>query len=208
MKGLMRSNYYLIEKSFVGILIFCTVIVVAACAYVISGGESDLLTAILGMQIGIFATPTMVIMRNDLTSKWSQFQLTLPVSRNQIVKVNYLSFLILTGCSFILCSLNILIYKIVGADLDVDIIKIMLTMCLTSGLLDVALAFPLVMKFGKEKTDLICMISIFASFSPIILAVIFGNVNLMIVLLIIFSVCCFVGSYFLSCKMFSNKDVS
>lgn len=207
MKGLMRSNYYLIEKSLRGVLIFGTVIVVPACVYVISSGESDLITAVLGMQIGLFATPAMVIMRNDLTSKWSQFQLTLPVSRNQIVKANYLSFLILTGCSFILCSLNILIYTIIGADLDVDIIKIMLTMCFTSGLLDVALAFPLVMKFGKEKTDLICMISIFASFSPIFFAMIFDNLNIIIAFLIVFSVCCFVGSYFLSCKMFGNKDV-
>ena len=57
--------------------------------------EDMLLSMILAVQIFIFVVNTGTSLRVDETSKWSKFELTLPVRRHTIVRAKYVTFVLL-----------------------------------------------------------------------------------------------------------------
>ena len=83
-------------------------------------GEESIVSMVLAMQSFMFIANSGTALNTDVTSKWSNFEITLPVTRGDIVKARYISFLILILCGVFMSAftsfLTCLLYTSEAAD--------------------------------------------------------------------------------------------
>jgi hypothetical protein len=158
---------------------------------------------------------TMSTFAYDEQTKWNIYALSLPVSKNQIVRSKYLFALIILGLTSVVFVP--MMFFLPGGFSEEQVFSIQIIISLA--LLFIALMIPLIYRFGTQKFR-VAFLAIF--FGSIALAFLVKQLNLFslssfqmdeaglnraVFFLLLLSVALLVVSYFISCRIFSKKEV-
>ena len=110
---------------------------------------------VLAMQSFMFVANIGTALNTDVTSKWSNFEITLPVRRVDIVKARYLSFLILILCGVFMSALTSFLTVFVFKKLSADALIFGLSFGVSLSLLTSSFMYPIMLKIGTEKNEII-----------------------------------------------------
>lgn len=216
MRGLLRNNFYTMGTnlqlafgiSF--ILMFVPIIV----------GDS-VISMILGMQSFMFIANIGSALNIDVTSKWSRFEVTMPVKRNDIVKARYISFIILISCGVLMSTLTVLLSVSLLETITVDAITFGFSFGVSFSLITSSLMYPAMLKIGTEKNELIIFICagiavalfllVLFAVSPLIpimpTSLSVGKQTIIGISFFMLAVIIFICSYFISLRMYKKKEL-
>lgn len=217
MKGLIRNNFYSVGSVLKWTIAFCIVInvVVIIGAVRFSSNDSFLPMLMLG-QIGAFVGLTGTALQKDNTSKWSKYERTLPVKICNVVMARYISFLIFSIIGILLATITVLLFSVISAQpVNFERVGYGYSFGITFALLVPALLYPLVLKFGADKSEIMLMISVVITISlfvggSVILTPYLNhldNANMIYrITWIVMSVVMFISSYFISLALYKRKE--
>lgn len=211
MNGLIRNNLYSMEKS-----ILLAFAISAFLAIVPFGGmNSALLPMIISIQIFVFVVNIGTSLRADETVKWSKFELTLPIKRRDIVLAKYVSIILLILMGLVMGAVTFALSSFRGYAIDLSGLVYGLEYGLTLSLFSMSILYPLSLKLGAEKSEIIFVLSAFATIGMMLAFAaalsewtngmnmrhpLVGTVSLITALV------AFVCSYFVSVKIHSRKE--
>lgn len=210
MKGLLRNNYYSMQENMKLSLMIALFIGVLA-AFV----GNSLFTVAISVAIFIFPLNIGASLQTDETSKWNKFEITMPVSRKTVVLCKYLSYLMLTligtFCSFV----TVLLFIILGHSIEMHTIVFSYFNGLSLAMFTGALMYPILLKFGALKSELIIVISVILSMGcTVVIGLVMGGLvwgakvsQLSVSAVSMFvSVIFFVVSFFISVRIHAKKE--
>lgn len=213
MKGLLRNNLYATlanAKFFSAFMILFGIFVAAVISQSLQIGY--VMIGIIG-----FSISAITIAKNEFTSKWGKYKLTLPVKRADIIKSLFLNQIIwlLAGTLFVSTEMG-LSWFFHGCPFDqpIDVLS-MFALGVSLSLFMGAVFFPMFYISGEDKSELLIVISFLCAFGadfaiistvndllePGTASVIFGAV-----ILIICSILAFALSYPLTVKIFKRTE--
>lgn len=210
MKGLLANNFYSTQENIKLSLIIA--LVVAFIALFLK--DASFIPMIIAIQIFVFATNLGASLKMDAASKWNKFEITLPVTRRNIITAKYISFLflILIGVA---TSLITVAFQGLWGELNSKMIISGYGYGLQLSFSTIAIVYPLILKFGAEKSEPLIFVAAGLSLGMRLLVwyllylsdktIYFKNtivdyVSLALALVI------FVLSYFLSVRIHRNKE--
>lgn len=159
MKGLIRNNLYSMENS-----ILLAFVISAFLAIVPFGGSSSaLLPMIISIQIFVFVVNIGTALRADETAKWSKFELTMPIKRSTIVLAKYASIIILLCLGIMMGIATVVLSSHYGHTMDRSALVYGFEYGLTLSLFSTSMMYPLSLKLGVEKSEVIFIISAFVT---------------------------------------------
>ena len=206
MKGLVKKDLLILQKNSKMLLILLVVYFI--CSLKSDGIESFLLP----FMTAVFCISTFSY---DEFNKWDAYAVTLPGSRSSIVKAKYTVGLLTVLVSF---GLTIVLSLILGAirnNIDLGATILYSLIGIATGLIIIALIFPLIIKFGLEKGRISIMIASFG-FSALVMLV--GSIvkapkalvgfleKYLAYMLPIIAVLLFIGSYLLAKRIYAKKE--
>ena len=213
MKGLLRNNLYGTlsnAKVFAGVMILFGIFGVAVSSQSVQIGY-----VMIG-SIG-FSLSAIIVAKNEFTTKWGKYKLTLPVRRADIVKSQFLNQVIWlpVGIFFVGVELG-LSWLFHGCPFDqyIDVLTLF-ALGISMNLFMGAIFFPLFYAGGEERGEMFWMISILCAFGidytivtilndllePGITTIVFGAVALIVCSSVAFGV-----SYPVTVGIFNRKD--
>ena len=162
MKGLIRNNFYSVGSALKWTIAFCMVINVAVIMGAARFPSNDVFLPILILgQIGAFVGLTGTALQKDNTSKWSKYERTLPLKICNVVMARYISFLIFSIIGILLATITVLLFSLISAQpLNLERVGYGYSFGITFALLVPALLYPLVLKFGADKSEIMLIISV------------------------------------------------
>lgn len=210
MKGLLRNNYYSMQES-----MKLSAIMVLFLGVVAAFLGNSFLTMAISVPILIFPINIGSSLQTDETSNWNKFEITLPVSRSSIIKCKYLSFLMLVLTGLICSFLIFLLFVILGHDIKISVVAYSYFFGLSMAILTGSLMYPLILKFGASKSELVIIISVIgasAFFTGLwlIMSLMIKSADMRLsagITATIFSFLCFIISYFVSVRIHSKKEL-
>ena len=225
MKGLIKHNLYAVESTLKGYLCGVLLSILAICCFrfIVSDATLQTIANFASYVImGSFAGLPFTLLHNLSKSQWTRFELTLPITRKDVIKSRYLSFLIFTCFALVSFLLLNLVNYLLGIDLNLDIFFnfYTLTTCFILCLAVPAFLHPLTLICGIDKGEILFFISvacalIVCSLLPMVLfGQLIASMSSTIVSLYLFqcssillSFALFVGSYFISQKIYARQDL-
>lgn len=211
MKGLVRNNFYSMESNIrVSFLIALFLVLVPVFQ------ENDsIFQIILSMQIFLFIVNTGTALQVDEKSRWSRFERTLPVRKSDAVTARYLSFAALLLFGAMMGCLTVLVSALAGHPAGLLAVVRGFEFGLALSLFTAGFMYPLILKSGTEKSDMIMILSGIASIGIMVLlsalsALWIGEMNMkhpltgavsLAAALLVFAV-----SYRISIFIYSNKE--
>lgn len=217
MKGLIRNNFYSVGSTLKWTVAFCIFInIVVIIGIVRFPNNNGLLPTLMLGQIGAFVGLTATALQKDNTSKWSKYERTLPVRISDVVMARYISFLIFSVIGILLATVTVLLFS-VASNQPVNIERVVYgySFGIVFSLLVPALLYPLVLKFGADKSEIMLMISVLITMGlfvggSVILTPLFNNLNnadmIYRIVCIVISVVVFISSYFISVHIYKRKE--
>lgn len=214
MKGLLRNNFYSmgtnLQVSF-GIsliLVFIPLLI----------GEDSIVSMVLAVQSFVFIANVGTALNTDITSKWSSFEITLPVKRKDIIKARYISFLVLIFCGIIMSALTSFLTVFVFKTLSADTIIFGFAFGVSLSLLTSAFMYPVMLKIGTEKNELIIFICAGIATALFLMVIritapfvsdnfIISKKSLIGIIFASFSLALFMLSYFVSLTIYKRKEL-
>ncbi|MBP1904535.1 uncharacterized protein YacL [Paenibacillus turicensis] len=211
MKGLLANNFYSTQENIRLSLIIALVVAIAALFL----KEASFIPMIIAIQIFVFATNLGASLKMDAASKWNKFEITLPVTRRNIITAKYISFLflILIGVA---TSLITVAFQGLWGELNSKMIISGYGYGLQLSFSTIAIVYPLILKLGAEKSETLLFAAAGLSVGLRLLvwyllflsdkttnfksSIIVDYVSLALALLM------FVLSYFLSVRIHRNKE--
>ncbi len=163
MKGLLKNQFYGALGSAVILLLFFLAIGVG----LVISGNSLLLNIYVVVSSAAFAFNAVSGFRKEASSKWNKYELSIPVTRNQIVKSRFVSHAIWVFSGIILSALFVLITLAVHGNMYFyypvrD--PLMLFSCgMGIALLMGSIFYPLIYFLGTDKNEIIMIISLLGS---------------------------------------------
>ncbi|MGL4372737.1 MAG: ABC-2 transporter permease [Turicibacter sp.] len=217
MKGLIRNNFYSVESTLKWTIAFCILVNIVVVIGLIQFKNIDgFLSIFMLLQIGGFVGLTGTALEKDNTSKWSKYERTLPVKISDVVMARYISFLIFSGIGILLASVTVLLFSIFSNQLmDFERVGYGYTFGIVFALLVPALNYPLVLKFGADKLNMLLLISVlivaflFNGASAILTPYLsdLNNANMIYrIACIVISVGVYIMSYFISVYIYKRKE--
>lgn len=213
MKGLIRNNFYSMENN-----IKMSFIIALFSAIVSFFVKHDVFVQmIIAMQLFIFIVNVGTSLHADVISKWNKFELTLPVKSNDIIKAKYISFTILILLGIFMGSITAIYAYVTEGCSNMQSIFYGYEFGLTISATTAGIMYPLMLKIGTEKNEMIMILSSIAAvgllvFLSVILTPLTGEVNmkhpLVGIVSSIVAVTIFIGSYFVSVKIYRHKEFS
>lgn len=163
MKGLFLDNFY---KTIGNMKIFAFLVLAAGTAVLITGNDT-LLELFVYIAITALSANAIASMRKDADVKWNKLELTLPVTRSDIVKSKYISYLfwVLTGLviAAVFTALAVAIHGdmffVYGRRDTISLFTLGTAIALMVG----ALFYPLAYLFGIDKSETLLVISVIGS---------------------------------------------
>ena len=213
MKGLIRNNFYSMENNIK--LSFIVALFLAVVSFIVK--HDAFIQMIIAMQLFIFFVNTGTSLHADVVSKWNKFELTLPVRYNDIIKAKYISFAILILPGIFMGSITAVYACVTNGFSNVQSVLYGYEFGLTLSAATTGIMYPLMLKTGKEKNEMIMILSaIAASGLPVLLSAILAPLTggpdmkhpLTGIVSAIVSVVIFTGSYFVSVKIYRHKEFS
>ncbi len=214
MKGLLRNNFYSMGANLQ--LAFGISFVLVFIPLV--SGEESIVSMVLAMQSFMFIANSGTALNTDVTSKWSNFEITLPVTRGDSVKARYISFLILILCGVFMSAFTSFLTVFVFKKLSADALIFGLSFGVSLSLLTSSFMYPIMLKIGTEKNEIIvfaCAGIATALFMVVLrLAAPFARQNSAIsakslvgIIFALVSIGFFVISYFVSLGIYKRKEL-
>ena len=212
MRGLLLNNFYSMSSNIK--LSFSIALVLVFVSLFVGG---SFLPMIMGIQLFIFILNTGASLQIDEISKWSKFELTLPVKRRTIINAKYVSFIILIAIGILISTLTAIVYIVFKGSVDIKTLIWSYCFGLTLSIATPAFMYPFILKFGTEKSDLIILLSsglsVVLMFSiSILLSLFVPSINfrspIVGITSLIVSVLLFILSYFLAVWIHRNKEYS
>lgn len=162
MKGLIRNNLYSVGSTLKFTIAFCIFVNIAIMIGIMKFPNIEGLLPILMLgQIGAFAGMTATALQKDNTSKWSKYERTLPVKISEVIMARYISFLIFSVIGILLASITVLLFSVIPAQpVSLEKVSFGYSFGIVFSLLVPAFLYPLVLKFGADKSEIMLMISV------------------------------------------------
>lgn len=211
MRGLIRNNFYSMENnikmSFI-IALFLTVV-----SFFVK--HDAFIQMIIAMQLFIFIVNVGTSLHADVVSKWNKFERTLPIKYNDIIKAKYISFAILILLGIVMGSITTIYAYVTNGYSNVQSIFYGYEFGLTLSATTAGIMYPLMLKIGTEKNEMIMILSAIAVVGLLILLSailkpLTGEMNmkhpLVGIVSAIVAVVIFIASYFVSVKIYQHKE--
>ena len=165
MKGLIRNNFYSMENnvkiSFV-VALFLSVISIFV-------KQSNIIQMIIAMQLFVFIVNVGTSLHADVVSKWNRFELTLPVKYNDIIKAKYISFAILFLLGMLMAAVTAILVYFTSDFSNIQNVYKGYVFGLTLSVTTAGIMYPLMLKIGTEKNELIMILSSIISIGLMVL---------------------------------------
>lgn len=210
MRGLIRNNLYSMESNIV--LAFALSAFLAVSSLFISPAATPFIIAV---QIFLFVVNIGASLRADEISKWSKYEITLPVSRSTLVLAKYISIVLLLLLGILMGTVTILLSFLNGQSMSLPTLLRGFEVGLTLSFFSIAVMYPLVLKLGTEKNELTLLLSTFGAMGmQLLLAASLakwtGGMNMRHPLVeaagTIAAILLFLASYFVSVKIHKSKE--
>lgn len=211
MRGLIRNNFYAMESNLK--IAFVLAAFLAVSPILIT--DEAFLPMILAAQIFLFVLNTGTSLHADEIAKWNSFELTLPVKRSTIVGAKYCSFALLVCFGLIMGTATIVCAHFSNITLQTNSVLWGYEYGLVLSVITVSLMYPVLLKTGTEKNELILLLSALAAIGILLLTAfclsgITGGMNLRHPLVGAVSTCLalllFVVSFFVSVSIHQRKE--
>lgn len=217
MKGLIRNNFYSVGSTLKWTIAFCILVNVAVIIGAKKFTNSDVFLTILILgQIGAFTGLTGTALEKDNASKWSKYERTLPVKISDITMARYISFLIFSVIGILLATFTVVLLSVISAQpMNMERVGYGYSFGIIFSLLVPAFLYPLVLKFGSDKVNLMLLISVVLAIflfngASVILTPYFINLNnanmIYRIVFMVISVLMFIASYFISLAIYRKKE--
>lgn len=217
MKALIRNNFYSVGSALKWTIAFCIIVNFAIIIGAVRFTNNDIFLPILIIgQIGAFTGLTGTALQKDNASNWSKYERTLPVKIRDIVMARYISFLTFSIIGISLATLTVVLLSVISAQpMNLERIGYGYSFGITFALLVPALLYPLVLKFGADKSEIILIISVAISLflfngGSVILTPYLINLNnaniIYRISCIVISAVMFISSYFISLSIYKRKE--
>ena len=210
MKGLIRNNFYSMESN-MGIS-FLIAAFLAATPLLLP--DSNFIPRIISIQIFIFIVNTGTSLHADTVAKWNKYELTLPVERKEAILAKYISIAILILLGVLMGGITLIVSSAAGISLESSAVLSGYTYGLTLSAISVGIMYPLMLKFGTDKNELIMILSAFAAVGMLLAAFALSpwtegmNMHHPFVALIytLTALVIFIASYFISVEIYQRKE--
>ncbi len=217
MKGLIRNNFYTVEGSLKATLLLSFVAaIVLAIVGKVTADSGNLFSFIIAGNLGGFGALAMTVMQKDAASKWNKFELTMPVSRKDVVTARYISCMLYVLIGVIVSMISIFVFYLVTGSANLERAGYGYAFGIGFALAIPTFMIPLVMILGTDKTEPLALVSVIAG-----LLLFFGSSAIMTPFLkdaananyifrlsyVAFSIVLFVASYLLSRWIYKKKEL-
>ena len=211
MKGLLLNNFYAMLSNLkltLGISAVLTLVPIFI-------REDSFVSTIIGVQIFLFAVYTGTFLQADESSKWGKFAITLPVKRRTIIHAKYVSSILLIAVGLIISTPTAVLSSILIGDINPDSIVFGYCFGLTLSFSTVAFMYPILLKIGAEKHELVLILACGFSVGimllvSLILSLFKDGINfrssIVGITSVVVSVLLLVLSYFISVRMHGSKE--
>jgi len=211
MKGLILNNLYSMGKSMKSAIFFSVVAVI-----VLTLIENKLATRVAGfLPVVLIPTFALEVLKYDAMSGWSKFEIILPVTRKQIVKSKYTTFLLLLLVSALLPTIMFFIADLFTWQTYTTLFFSYMLRGMGVILCIAALTYPLTYLLGTERSDSISVssfifaIGVFISLS-LLLQLIIGKIDgfdeIFSIIFSVISILFFGISYVVSTMIYMSKE--
>lgn len=213
MKGLIRNNFYSMESNVK--ISFIIALFLSVVAFFVK--HSAFIQMIIAMQVFIFIVNVGTSLHADVVSKWNKFELTLPVKYNDIIKAKYISFAILFLFGVVMGNITAISVYVTSGFSNMQSILYGYELGLTLAATTAGIMYPLMLKIGTEKNELIMILSAIASIGLLvlvsaILTPLTSEMNmrhsLVGIVSTIVALAVFIISYFVSVRIYRHKEFS
>lgn len=155
MRGLLLNNYYSLQnniKTSLGIALALLLVSFVAA-------DHTVMNSIVAAQILIFSVGIGSSLQMDEASKWSKLEITMPIQRKTVINAKYLSFilLILTGTAVSIVTPALIYVR--GIDTTHFNLSTGFTFGLSLSISTISIYYPVILKFGVEKSEMMIMVS-------------------------------------------------
>lgn len=211
MKGLIRNNFYSMEGNLK--ISFAIALFLSVVSFFVK--NSGFIQMIIAMQIFVFTVNVGTSLHADVLSKWNKFERTLPVKFSDIIRAKYFSFAMLFLFGIIMGSSTAISAYIISGFSNIQSVLYGYTFGLTLATTTAGIMYPLMLKIGTDKNEMILFLSMIAAIGLLVLVAavlspftgemnmkhpIVGIVSTIIALII------FIASYFVSVRIYQNKE--
>ncbi len=211
MKGLIRNNFYSMESNVK--ISFIIALFLSVVAFFVQ--HSAFIQMIIAMQVFIFIVNVGTSLHADVVSKWNRFELTLPVKHNDIIKAKYISFAMLFLLGVVMGSITAISVCVTSGLSNMPSVLYGYEFGLTLAATTAGIMYPLMLKIGTEKNELIMILSAITSIGLLvlisaILTPLTGEMNmkhsLVGIVSTIVALAIFIISYFVSVRIYRHKE--
>lgn len=211
MKGLIRNNFYSMESNIKISFILCVLLIFTP--FLIK--DYSVISMIISIQIFIFIANVGTSLQADESSKWNKFEAALPLSSNAIIMAKYISFFMLIVLGFTISVFTGIAACLSNPQLTFSSIIWGYEYGLTLSIIVAAIVYPIILKTGTEKSELIIILAAFISVALMLLIAIIlspitngmhlrstlvGTVSVVVSLLLLYI------SYLVSLRIYRNKE--
>jgi len=160
MKGLFLDNFY---KTINNMKLFAILVFAVAIALLVTGNDT-IMELFVYISITALSVNAVSSMRKDADAKWNKYELTLPVTRKDIIKCKYISYLfwvlIGTGIAAVFTGLAVLIHGnvffVFGSRDVISLFALGIGIAMMVG----ALFYPMSYLFGIDKSETLLVVSV------------------------------------------------
>ena len=156
MKGILLKDLYIAQSG---------IVVTLTSLFVLAFGLSFLLDAssILMLAPAISTVAVYMSITNDASSKWNKNVITMPVSRDQIIGMKYILYILLSGIGIIVVLVSLGILSLLGVTITLYSLLFNSAIGISAALLAGGISLPCVYFFDPEKSQIVYMIAFIAS---------------------------------------------
>lgn len=211
MNGLIRNNFYSMGSNLK--MAFIMAAVLAFSPLLIN--NTSFYSMIIAVQMFLFVANTGTALHADEVSKWNKFEMTLPIKRSTIIGAKYITFFVLILCGFLMGLCTTICANLAGQTWSFASALWGYAYGLVLSTISIALMYPIILRIGTEKNELIFLLSAFAAVGSmgviaLSLSSVTGGINLHHPLVSIVSalaaILMFLLSYFISLKIHKKKE--
>ncbi len=212
MKGLLTKEFYVLRKG-IGALYAAMILLFAVMGAVTASHQQWFIAVYPGLLIGMLP---INLMFQEETEKWDQFSLTLPVTRSQLVSAKYLDVTLLTLIYAVLTLIFQLAAMAIRHSFDPELLMYFLSNSICTPLLQSALSTLPVFALGAVKGRWVgATLGALAAIGimvPQMLAFGFSDSGSsfsapLLGISVLISLLLFLGSWALSIKLYSRRDI-
>ena len=209
MKGILLKDLYVAKSG---------IVVTLTSLFVLAFGFSFLLDAssILMLAPAISTLAVYMSITNDAGSKWNKNVITMPVSRDQIIGMKYILYILLSGIGIIVVLVSLGILSLLGVTITLYSLLFNAAIGISVALLAGRISLPCVYSFDPEKSQIVYMISFVASTGIITALVLLinlfvpvkDNTLLAFYIVLAISLVWFAVSYKIATAVYRKQDIT